>query len=465
MAEPRIHHELLWEGDKSGAEGRTWGRLSVYLDGSLLWGAAEGSAKPGIRWTWVDLLEHVAEVWPWLTLEEGWPPEIDNPRNFVAEADGGEEALFEFRCRHDLAMAIQGKLVPSLWVVREGQQAWIGAGNVWELLPFDAVRSWLESLAGEVATQLAGAEDERAEAAVDSWEQRMCLSRSELAAISVGVSPEELAELAGGDPAAMFELGSAPSATFEPNELLAAARMAVPTTESSVVRSIIVQMKSIGKHETPDLDRLSAKAVAYLAAESTDATKPHVLGYLLAQWLRREMLLGSAARVEPEQLLEQWGVHVALFSETDDGIEALACWGPSHGPAVLVNTEGRHSRHEPGRRATFAHELGHLLVDRSAALPLAEVLGGHVARSVEQRAGAFAAEFLIPRDCAGTAFHHGGEPSNVLSLLCEQYGASREVVAWQAYNSRYPMDWHTFSVLREEVSHPDRFHWNVARRG
>jgi Zn-dependent peptidase ImmA (M78 family) len=56
---------------------------------------------------------------------------------------------------------------------------------------------------------------------------------------------------------------------------------------------------------------------------------------------------------------------------TSDRIDAVACWGPRHGPAVLLNREGRHAHTERGARATLAHEICHLLIDRQGSLPLA----------------------------------------------------------------------------------------------
>ncbi|HMR77159.1 MAG TPA: ImmA/IrrE family metallo-endopeptidase [Polyangiaceae bacterium] len=127
-----------------------------------------------------------------------------------------------------------------------------------------------------------------------------------------------------------------------------------------------------------------------------------------------------------------------------------------------MNKNGRHSQNEAERRATLTHEICHLLVDRSASLPLAEVFGGHVFRSVEQRAGAFAAQLLVPREMAGRAFLNARSPGDVLSSLAGKYGASRELIAWQTYNSGAGMNWGTFVLLRNQVSRPERFLWNVA---
>ncbi|HMR10003.1 MAG TPA: ImmA/IrrE family metallo-endopeptidase, partial [Polyangiaceae bacterium] len=264
-----------------------------------------------------------------------------------------------------------------------------------------------------------------------------------------------------GDFASAFEID--PSADeFEPNELLAAARMAVPSTDSSVVRTIVAAMRAVKVCRTPELDELATRASACLANEAANEVKPAELGYKIARWVRDELGVADDEKVDPASMLRKWNVHVGELCVDDDGIEAVACWGRQHGPAILVNRSGRHSQDEAGRRATLAHEICHLLVDRSASLPLAEVFGGHVFRSVEQRAGAFAAQLLVPREMAGRAFLNARSPGDVLSSLAGKYGASRELIAWQTYNSGAGMNWGTFVLLRNQVSRPERFLWNVA---
>jgi len=480
MPEAALTHEVSWEGEPRGsAEKATWGRLSIRVDGEHLWGAQGAVADSGVRWTWVDLLEHLAEVWPWLIWEEGWPagPLVGDPRSFLSdsrrwleqlgprEAAEQEEAMYEFRYRHDLALAIGGKILPQLWIVREGRNAWVAGHTVSALISHQQVAEGLVSLADEIAGRLRGLDDERSKSAVEAWDHRLDIGTSWAAAISVGVGENALAELANGDVASTFEIDPAmPADAFEPNELLAAARMAVPSTSSSVVRIIVAAMKSIPPRATPALNQLSRAAEEQLAAEAGDSLKPATVGYRLARWLREALGVCRDDRVEPAALLEGWGVFVGQLAAPDDGIEAVACWGRAHGPAILVSSEGRHSREEAGRRATLAHEICHLLVDRNAALPLAEVFGGHVFRSVEQRAGAFAAEMLIPGDVAGSAFRDTSEPRQVLDSLAAAYGASREIVAWQAYNSGHGMSWDTFCVLRSQVTHPERFLWSVASK-
>jgi Zn-dependent peptidase ImmA (M78 family) len=471
-------YDLTWDGEpRDGAEHATWGRLLVRLGEQLLWAERADEQARGVRWTWVDLLEHLAEIWPWLLFEEGWPGEarIRDPKRFLAdsrswldalaphEAAEAEDVLFEFRHRHDLSMGVPGVLLPQLWIVRMGKRTWVGSTSTMASLPCEQVEQTLTALGEEIAARLAAvSDDERASSAIAAWSSRMDLRAAEVAAISAGLSEERLMELAGGDLETTFEIATDVSAAnFAPNELLAAARMASPATDPSIVQTIIAAMRGIRKLSTAVVDQLSEHARAELQEHAQDQ-KPAVLGYSLARWLRRELRLDADGRFDPKDLLYRWGVHVGELDVDDDAIEAVACWGAAHGPAILINRRGRHSQKASGRRATLAHEICHLLVDREAALPLAEVFGGAVSRPVEQRANAFAAEMLIARETAGTAFHQADDPEDTLDHLCTKFGVSREIVAWQAYNSGIPMRWSTFVVLRMQVSHRERFDWRVA---
>ncbi len=117
-------------------------------------------------------------------------------------------------------------------------------------------------------------------------------------------------------------------------------------------------------------------------------------------------------------------------------VDAIGCWGPSHGPAVLLNSDRRHALSVGRKRATLAHEICHLLLDRLASLPLIEVLGGRTARHVEQRANAFAAELLLPRHLAGELFlGFGDDHERAAKSLRARFGVSSALLGWQLRNA------------------------------
>lgn len=159
-------------------------------------------------------------------------------------------------------------------------------------------------------------------------------------------------------------------------------------------------------------------------------------GRALAIWLRRRMNLGDDARCKVEDFLQQLGVVVDDLEIDSKLIDAVCAWGPEHGPVIFVNANGPHSAGFRGYRATLAHELCHLLIDRGGALPVGEIKGGNVPREIEARANAFAAELLVPASAAGRLMATTkGTPAQALERVCNRYGASQAIVAWQTLNS------------------------------
>jgi Zn-dependent peptidase ImmA (M78 family) len=159
--------------------------------------------------------------------------------------------------------------------------------------------------------------------------------------------------------------------------------------------------------------------------------QPYEQGYSLAAEARRAFRLGDEERVEPKDILQELGVSVREVSLTYS-VDAVGCWGPQHGPAVILNTRGKHASTPHGRRATLAHELCHLLVDRDNALPLAEVLGGRFTqRRAEQRANAFAAELLLPRWVARETYKQRPALDPTIDELCSRFGVGVTLTANQ----------------------------------
>ena len=197
---------------------------------------------------------------------------------------------------------------------------------------------------------------------------------------------------------------------------------------------------------------------ARLILSENRGARPFDQGYDLARWYREKVLhVNDTDAVQPEAHLGSLNIKIDRIRLNDRNLEAVCVWGPNHGPAVFLNSRGRYSSGDAGRRATLAHELCHILIDRDGALSFAEALGGWTPRNVEARARAFAAELLIPKQVAGTEFQRGRSPSAIMTRLKKEYGASREVIAWQARNSGKMMAPSTSVYLQQCVSTPERF--------
>ncbi len=446
--------------DRKLRKGQAWGKGRLLVQGDPVWVTedAAGNEQP-VEWSWLDMLEFLAENWPWLVLEERYPIPI-NPvdvtgmesaakrrweRLSEAIVDDEDKELIRFRYRHDLALALKGIYLPTVLVLRQGRLCQVGIPQ-WDttvLLSFARVKDVLEELGAWIAGMVEGCDDTRAQRAVALWRHRGARIREWRLRLCTGMQAEELEKLLNGQAAEeFFEMtGDDPE---NGSELSFAARMAPGGLGIEGKKQVVEAVRELPLRKTPELDGLSRQALAV----SFDAgSRSFEQGYVLAGWLRDQLGCAWDAVPDPENILQNWGVLLrdVFLDQATEKLEAIAAWGPLHGPAVLVNaTPGARGVHEHRRRTSLAHEICHLLVDRDGGLPLVEVLGGRTPERMEQRARAFAAEFLLPRGVAADAVRSGSDMKNVVSRLSEKYNLSRELVAWQIINSE------VYGILTEE---------------
>ncbi|MDD4649174.1 MAG: ImmA/IrrE family metallo-endopeptidase [Desulfoplanes sp.] len=437
--------------DRKLRKGLAWGKGSLLIQGEPVWVTEDvaGNEQP-VEWSWLDMLEFLAENWPWLVLEESYPLPI-NPLDVTgmesaakrrwerlseAIVDDEDEELIRFRYRHDLALALKGIYLPTVLLLRQGRLCQVGIPE-WDttiLLSFAGVKDVLEELGAWIVGMVEGCDDARAQRAVALWRQRGARIQEWRLRLCTGMHAEELKKLLNGHAAEeFFEMtGDDPE---NGSELSFAARMAPGGLGIEGKKQVIEAVRELPPRKTPDLDELSRKA---LVTPFDVGSRSFEQGYVLAGWLRDQLGYAWDAVPDPEGILQTWGVLLrdVFLDLATEKLEAIAAWGPLHGPAVLVNmTSGARSVHEHRRRTSLAHEICHLLVDRDGGLPLVEVLGGRTPEIMEQRARAFAAEFLLPRSVAADAVRSGRDMKNVVSRLSETYNLSRELVAWQIINS------------------------------
>jgi Zn-dependent peptidase ImmA (M78 family) len=369
----------------------------------------------------------------------------------MAAREEEEEDLYSFEERHDLARALMGAVAPSVWLIREGNMSWVSTQDAAVLVPFRVVEEALQGFADTVISRLADV-DERASALRAEWDARAHTTTGEFVAIATGLERGVLSQLQGDhDPASFWELDTD---DFAVTELMAAARLAaaLPTTDTA---QMLTAIRSASRQDTSALDTLSEGA--FQQVPTGPEWYPYDQGYFVADWLRAQIGAASQDAVNPEELLRRWGVQIQTIKLSTDAVDAVAAWGPKHGPVVIVNTAGAHNKARRGLRATYAHEIAHLLLDRTTALPLAEVMGGRAVGSTEERARAFAAQLLLPKEETGQAFADTTNPEQTVRSLQSRYGVSQEIVAWQARNSGIQLSAEVHAVLRRFVSRPWRF--------
>lgn len=157
-----------------------------------------------------------------------------------------------------------------------------------------------------------------------------------------------------------------------------------------------------GGQESPKLGSLVDNAVG------APAGVPFQEGYDLAEQLLEECSFpGEASFVDVRLLLTDWEVKIVEKVLKTNTIRGVAIAGAGYAPTILINKTSDYNANEPGERFTLAHELFHLLYDRSLARRVTHVSGPWAPPGVEKRANAFAAMFLMPRSLLARSFDSG----------------------------------------------------------
>jgi hypothetical protein len=458
--------EITW-ADEPGATAveNTRGVLRLWAAGVELWpGNGYGL---GLEWTWVELAEFLAGTWQWLTWENGLPFDLhwgplpnvraDVERRWrqlsMSAREVEEEEFYNFQERHDLARAVSGAVLPPVWVVRDGDSCWIATEGSATPVAFHWVADVLAGFVEAVLSRLDGLSDARSRRVREVWESRLSVAVADVVDIATGLDRDVLAELSGSaEPAAFWELDPGDSVVI--SELVAAARMTAGLPVADMA-TVLAAIRSSPAGARGHLDELAARLSEDLPALAD--SYPYDQGYLVADWLRELLHVDLRSRVDPADLLATWGVQLNSVGLLTTTVDAIACWGPRHGPAIFVNDRGQHNQYY-GRRATLAHEIAHLLLDRREALPLAEVMDGRSRSPAEERARAFAAQFLLPKDVAGERL--AGASADVMHVVRQlqgRYQVSQEIIAWQARNSSVALPAAVRARLRGLVSQPSRF--------
>lgn len=443
---------LKFDDVENQADNLAWGKLSVMFAGQLLWSQQDlPSDEPTlVDWTWSDLLAFLGKNWTLLKFEEAYPLNLNPPtpvklRDLANERwegmdtdqiDDEDEEVFHFERRHDLASGLNGVFLPSLIVMREGNIAWVCSDRECLRLDYKYVMSVLGDVGEAIAAQLQDSTNPRALLALKAWRNRDSCSHEKVIELRSGMKFDNASLLAGGVAANDFwELDE----EFDDSEVLAAARFSSGVLNLETQKYILEEIKRYEYVSTPELDSFSEECVALL--EGLKEKPSYAQGYEVAGWLRER--LGITEDFSPEIALTNWGVKIGEI-KVPRTLEALAFWGRKHGPTVLVNTtEGALCTRTQGLRSTLAHEIGHLLMDRSGSLPFADAIGGTTPGWVEKRARAFAAELLLPRNVASAAVEaHGVEDISPEELeqeilrLSTIYKVSTGLVIHQLKNSR-----------------------------
>jgi Zn-dependent peptidase ImmA (M78 family) len=125
---------------------------------------------------------------------------------------------------------------------------------------------------------------------------------------------------------------------------------------------------------------------------------PHEDGYAFASELLEDLEEPTTGSfVDIREILAQLNIEILTEQLSTNTIRGIALAGEEFGPTILLNTASIYNTSEDGRRFTLAHELCHILFDRTRARRVTIASGPWVAPGIEKRANAFAAALLMPR--------------------------------------------------------------------
>ncbi|HEY8547335.1 MAG TPA: ImmA/IrrE family metallo-endopeptidase [Acidimicrobiales bacterium] len=478
----------------------SWGALQIWVDGvNLCSHVDQGETLQATHWYLLPVLEWLARSWDPLLHEERLPAPSFRFTNAAALANeppklqyaetGGSEAFaadqwrFDWEQRHSLRAARDGGILPEVRLRRlrdEIEISWMnlplaGAETVeftategHSVKPPDVVADVLYDVLVEAAGWLRAQRPDsgRIEELVATVAALRSLDRSE-------VRTAWVAGLGGARSDAVdswrsvvgrvreeFAGGAAFAATFEApseGELVLAGSCEAALLFGSV-------SPTLGEDDVFQLTNLLLRAYDPAAKDPLADLVEHVSldpatpaweqGYELADQVLdhlRQAILGD--RVHIEDFLQDRAVRQTTVVLSDGSIRAVSFAGPDHTPTIALNTWSRFIASPGARRFTLAHELCHLLFDRSMGARLAVASGPWAPAAIERRANAFAAMLLMPPALLGPAVTESGDrlrsPESAKGVA-ERLGVTVSALVEHAHNLGF-IDETVREVLRADL--------------
>lgn len=423
-------------------ESASWGSLAVWVRGTNLCAyTADDISSDGVHWYLLPIAEWFVENWDSLLHEEK-PPNRDAGVDAAASLHAtrfppaalDERAASEWERdwgnwwrRHCLLAARSGGLLPDVTIRRfrdEIEFSWresnlagaptnlqfastSGTARLEPLEVAEPLREVLSELALELANRLPRSTRVRQLARsvgdLDSrerYERRMAwLSglgtttstavrrwRAALSSIDTSRPNRRLA----ADVFGRNEGGLVISETPVLGLLFGSANPRLPAEDVNKIMMFVLE-RGMEQSTSPQLHSLVHHRGVPL--DFTDAVAD---GRDLAEDALAALDLPPESRIDIDAVLKSLGVHVDDLRLTDKGTRAITIASPSLSPTIAVNSGYHWHQREPVRRYTLAHELCHILADQSRARRVAVTSGPWAPRSIERRANAFAAAFLMP---------------------------------------------------------------------
>ena len=130
---------------------------------------------------------------------------------------------------------------------------------------------------------------------------------------------------------------------------------------------------------------------------------------------------GDGSFIDVRHICARLDIAIEEIELETHSIRGVALAGERFSPRIVINLTHLYNTNEDGKRFTIAHELCHILFDRTRAQRIAHVSGSWAAPGIEKRANAFAAYLLMPRGLVVRNLERGaridGEETRRLAAL------------------------------------------------
>jgi Zn-dependent peptidase ImmA (M78 family) len=181
-----------------------------------------------------------------------------------------------------------------------------------------------------------------------------------------------------------------------------------------------------------------------------DATSPEDAGQRAAHALREALGLDSREVRDERPLVEDLGVAVVEHAGTIADTRMLAA-ASLDGAAFVDILPTPRTRTQWGKRFEIVRGLGHVLLDPTRGRVVgAASSGGFAQESRRRRAGAFAAEFLLPNEALSEASQgqlDGATDPRVFESVLQRYRVGARTAAMQLWNR----GWLSSEAVRDDL--------------
>ncbi len=461
-----FHHDPDEGAGASPEMATSWGSFQIWVRGiNLCSHVDQGETLQASHWYLLPLLEWLASNWDPLLHEERLPAGLRSPDNaavvgeaaassFMALMDDTQElaileARYDWEQRHSIRVARAGGILPDVRIRRlrdEVEISWRNSqlagvervsflspeGLAYEdpLLVAEPLFEVLQNAAGWLAKQLP--DSERCSVLVESVAALRQPERTEERSAwlaGLGTTREHIVErwqqlresgrsLEGPNKAfgAVFDSNRSNKLVL-PGSCQAALLFGSTDPEITDSDAMVLAKLLLDTYEQSPTDGLSALAFD----EPIDPlSPPWQQGYDLAADLLDDVNDSlDGPTVDVEALFDDWNISLIETDLSDRRLRAVAFVGPGHAPSVVLNSNHLGAKSAQARRFTLAHELCHLLHDRSHGTQLAIASGPWAPQALEKRANAFAAWLLMPPSLLQTAIRESSSSPDTIEWVDE----------------------------------------------